>query len=803
MLFENKSMMFYFACISFTSSTILRLQHSLFLLLYLIVNQHFFFLLSNFLFSSIRLASKVFSDISSSDSLAIYNARKQLLSSQTTVHSSDFQLLAELETKKLGSQLKEVADEIDKYFKLQSHLHPNQIFKNHYEGSIVLTRVFSFVGEAIASGQQRVNAGESIQAIAALQDISHFYYQVHPPMTELVDPLTKNLAISFVIDPLSLAGQRAMSLISLFRDNLRFSFDVLLVPRAELAEFPLKNFYRFVVDPQPMTHYSDELTAVNASSSVKSTAKIAAKFTHLPRNPTLTVRVDTPESWNVQRASAWQDMDNLRCITPECGDPFSLLPVTAPKDLTSVGFVLKNLLVSGQCLQINEGSNEEAYRNMPPNGLQLLLTSVSLAINTSSPSIPVILPHDEIRNLSSAINTLDISDTLQSDTLVMQNLGYYQLQANPGLYGLRLAEGRARDLYTISQAEVFGGKFVIVNSFVDEIRRLVVVKRKGLEHISLLDDNEIDLSSAASLSSTEGNSRSSQGQQKSFWESLTSTLFTNPTATTTTSTSLTKASSQALEKVLTDDDYIHVFSLATGHMYERLLRIMMLSVSRQASMPVKFWLFENYLSPSFKKIASAMAATYEFQVAYVTYKWPTWLRQQTEQQRIIWGYKILFLDVLFPLNIKKVIYVDADQVVRADIKELWDMDLQGKPYGYTPFCTSRKETLGFQFWRSGYWKEHLQGLPYHISALYVVDLQVFRRYAIGDRLRAIYDQLSRDPNSLANLDQDLPNFAQHQVPIFSLPQEWLWCETWCSDGSKSKVKNDSNIFFLILLLHLV
>ncbi len=101
----------------------------------------------------------------------------------------------------------------------------------------------------------------------------------------------------------------------------------------------------------------------------------------------------------------------------------------------------------------------------------------------------------------------------------------------------------------------------------------------------------------------------------------------------------------------------------------------------------------------------------------VTYKWPNWLRQQTEKQRIIWGYKILFLDVLFPLNISKVIYVDADQVFRTDIKELWDMDLQGHPYAYTPFCTSRQETLGFQFWRSGYWKDHLQGRPYHIRCV--------------------------------------------------------------------------------------
>jgi UDP-glucose:glycoprotein glucosyltransferase len=32
-------------------------------------------------------------------------------------------------------------------------------------------------------------------------------------------------------------------------------------------------------------------------------------------------------------------------------------------------------------------------------------------------------------------------------------------------------------------------------------------------------------------------------------------------------------------------------------------------------------------------------------------------------------------------------------VVRADLKELWDMDLHGKPYAYTPFCDTREETL--------------------------------------------------------------------------------------------------------------
>lgn len=49
----------------------------------------------------------------------------------------------------------------------------------------------------------------------------------------------------------------------------------------------------------------------------------------------------------------------------------------------------------------------------------------------------------------------------------------------------------------------------------------------------------------------------------------------------------------------------------------------------------------------------------------------SWLRRQTEKQRVIWGYKILFLDVLFPLKLKRVIFTDADQVsMRADVHDL-------------------------------------------------------------------------------------------------------------------------------------
>ena len=35
------------------------------------------------------------------------------------------------------------------------------------------------------------------------------------------------------------------------------------------------------------------------------------------------------------------------------------------------------------------------------------------------------------------------------DTIVMSNLGYFQLKANPGVWYLKLREGKSRDIYQI------------------------------------------------------------------------------------------------------------------------------------------------------------------------------------------------------------------------------------------------------------------------------------------------------------------------------------------------------------------
>lgn len=429
-----------------------------------------------------------------------------------------------------------------------------------------------------------------------------------------------------------------------------------------------------------------------------------AFITNVPTHKTLTMHVDFPEAWMVTTHRAAYDLDNL------------ILKDIKEKTVHAE-YLLESLLVTGHASDHNTGQ--------PARGTQFVLEDKSVAVNPG--------------------------------TIVMSNLGYFQLPASPGMHKLSLRAGRSSDIFAFLQVKDLldseardltlshdeSTVDVLVDSFRGRQLDVSLARRKGKEDLDVLDE--------VSTSDNSG------------WLS-----------------SVFKRTKEA--------DRIHIFSVASGHLYERFLKIMMASVKRSTKNPVKFWFIKNWLSPSFKDFLPYMAKEYDFEYELVSYKWPTWLNKQTEKQRIIWAYKILFLDVLFPLELNKVIFVDADQIVRADMSELWTMDLHGAPYGYTPMCDNNKEMEGFRFWKQGFWRDHLRGRPYHISALYVVDLDRFRAMAAGDRLRVMYDQLSRDPGSLANLDQDLPNYAQHDVPIFSLPQPWLWCESWCGNETKSAAK---------------
>ncbi|KAL3084473.1 hypothetical protein niasHS_009244 [Heterodera schachtii] len=561
-------------------------------------------------------------------------------------------------------------------------------------------------------------------------------------LADLEDERRPVLEFSAIVAPLSRAAQKLAPLLRTLLQVVNADLRLAMNPKQRLSELPLKRFYRYVLRAE---------LAFDAAGSV---VPNVAQFRELPQQQLLTLNLIVPDPWMVQPMRAEHDLDNIRVAS-------------ASKDIVAV-FQLRHILLDGHCFEDPSGN--------PPRGLQFVLGT------RAEPAL--------------------------FDTIVMANLGYFQLKAGPGAWILRLRDGRSKQIYALkssvdaenigifgqTEASANGGGqgggeddveelHVLVDSFSGRTIRVRVEKRKGMERKSLLSEEKDPKQQQQATGAEDGTDAVDELDEEEAEEDEDNSIWSNLAPK-----KVVKKLSSKLMGTGQSYDRINIFSLASGHLYERFLRIMMLSVLKNTKHPVKFWLLNNYLSPQFRESLPVMASHYGFDYQLIEYKWPSWLHQQTEKQRVMWGYKILFLDVLFPLDVKKIIFVDADQIVRTDLMQLMEHDLEGAPYGYTPFCDSRKSMDGFRFWRSGYWAQHLAGRKYHISALYVVDLVKFRQIAAGDRLRGQYQGLSSDPNSLSNLDQDLPNNMIHQVRIHSLPQEWLWCETWCDDVSKDSAK---------------
>ncbi|QDZ26018.1 UDP-glucose glycoprotein glucosyltransferase [Chloropicon primus] len=519
--------------------------------------------------------------------------------------------------------------------------------------------------------------------------------------------------IVLVIDPLSKFAQRISPLLSFLKNAFSGTLTLVMWPKFGFEDLPLKTYYAYAVPQWP------------AGTPVAWPSPTSATFSSLPATTTLSTQLDTPEAWLTGATAASLDLDNLKL--EDLGPSASTLHAE---------FEIESLIVSGSCIDqtaLKMGSYSEAY----PTGVRLMMGE---------------------RGTTASSKDKDLVDTM-----VMKNLGYFQLKASPGTFDLGLVPGCSSDMFKFAGG--LSQKSVTVTSFNGILNLDLEVERTRPGKADVMQcESEM---AAAKRGGDE----------------------TDAPAAPSTSSWLSKLwSGSGKPKAGVEDKTLNIFSVASGHLYERFLRIMILSVLKNTESPVKFWFIKNYMSPKLKRVLPQMAEAYGFEYELITYKWPSWVLRQTEKQRIIWAYKILFLDVIFPVSLDRVIYVDADQVVRSDLMELQKMDIKNNVYAYTPFCDNEREMDGFRFWKQGFWKNHLRGRNYHISALYLVDLKQFRMKGAGDQLRILYNGLAQDPNSLANLDQDLPNYAQDTVPIFSLPQEWLYCETWCGKKTKSKAK---------------
>lgn len=111
------------------------------------------------------------------------------------------------------------------------------------------------------------------------------------PLVVHIPSKTAVMHVEGIIDPLSHVTQRLSSLLSSLRHVIPVEITLLLLPRGDYSELPLRRFYRWVLD-----------------------GREEASWHELPRHYVYTMTQEAPFKWNMVAYYAESDLDNLRVL---------------------------------------------------------------------------------------------------------------------------------------------------------------------------------------------------------------------------------------------------------------------------------------------------------------------------------------------------------------------------------------------------------------------------------------------------------------------------------------------------------
>lgn len=245
--------------------------------------------------------------------------------------------------------------------------------------------------------------------------------------------------IGVVLDPVSEVAQRWAPILRTLSDlgsivHLRLHLN----PNRVLAEVPIKRFFQYSFDTSLRF---DETTGLEVPASVD--------FLNIPETLLLTFATDLQRSWLAFPKQSIYDLDNIRLAD---------IASTARQTGIEAVLELESIIVEGHARDMPTGA--------PPRGLQLELSS---------------------RAANSTV-----------DTIVMANLGYFQLKANPGAWRLSIREGKSEEVFEIESIGVEGmnspdvavtGNLLAVTTLEGVTLHPRFRRRAGHEKTELLNDN--------------------------------------------------------------------------------------------------------------------------------------------------------------------------------------------------------------------------------------------------------------------------------------------------------------------------
>ncbi|MEK9180196.1 MAG: glycosyltransferase family 8 protein [Patescibacteria group bacterium] len=181
---------------------------------------------------------------------------------------------------------------------------------------------------------------------------------------------------------------------------------------------------------------------------------------------------------------------------------------------------------------------------------------------------------------------------------------------------------------------------------------------------------------------------------------------------------------------------------ASNDNYSMLLGVALCSLfeNKKGDYPIKLYVVDFGISAKNKERLGVLEKKYDFVINYVVpakalfEKIPRVLRFNIDYAPIE-IYHHIFLAHFLPAECRRVIDIDVDVIVRGDIAEVLNIDLEGRVLGAIPDCEQEKRQTHLKRLREDINWPVAQELPAYFNAgVVLVDLELWRKSGTEEKL---------------------------------------------------------------------
>ncbi len=200
----------------------------------------------------------------------------------------------------------------------------------------------------------------------------------------------------------------------------------------------------------------------------------------------------------------------------------------------------------------------------------------------------------------------------------------------------------------------------------------------------------------------------------------------------------------------TDDNYAMLLGVALCSLFE----------NKKGDYPINLYVVDFGISAKNKERLGVLTKKYGFTINYVLPDIGLYQRLPLADlskgfYTTLNGFHRVYLTHVLPSDCRRVIDLDVDVIVRGDIAELFNADLERKALGAAPDCFQEERRAHLKKLRKDiHWPATSQETAYFNNAMLLVDLELWRRRDIEEKLLGL---TYKHPDKLRYYEQDAFN----------------------------------------------